>query len=251
MKYSSRKFRFLTLATVIVVSSWVTTSDVKAGVVFNQIAPPPVTHAGGTVGLSQLDTSVPPSADPADQRQDFNTYYDNFSFSNDLTVTSFSWLGGYAFNNVSGETIYAADKFQISIFADDSNQPALAPLYTFDVGMASETLLQPGYYTYSADVTPFLVMGGETYWFSVAAALPYEDTGAGGGNLWGIAFSDSPTGDGLAIERQADLVGDPFTTNTHPIDLSFSVTAVPEPNSLLAFAAIGLVTGLCRRRRRI
>ncbi|WP_419581456.1 PEP-CTERM sorting domain-containing protein [Stieleria magnilauensis] len=228
-----------------------TASDAKAGVVFDQIVPPPVFHAGSTLGLSQLDTNVLPSADPSDLRQDFNTFYDDFSFSSDLTVTSFSWLGGYAFNNIAGETIHAADKFQISIFADDSNKPALAPLYTFDVGTASETPLLPGYYAYSADVTPFLAMGGETYWFSVAAALPYEDTGAGGGNLWGIAFSDSPTGDGLAIERQADLVGDPFTTNIHTTDLSFSVSAVPEPSSLLAFAAIGLVTGLRRRRRRI
>ncbi|WP_197455807.1 PEP-CTERM sorting domain-containing protein [Stieleria neptunia] len=156
-------------------------------------------------------------------------------------------------------TIFPAEKFTISIFANDtttgpfSNQPADTALYSFDVGTASETLLQPGYYQYSADVTPFAITGGETYWFSVVATLPYQfdPTDPALGNVWAIPFSSSTVGDGVSIEHYAELVGDTISKTEYTSDLAFSVSAVPEPSSLLAFAAIGLVTGLRRRRRRI
>ncbi|QEG01061.1 hypothetical protein Mal15_51370 [Stieleria maiorica] len=178
-------------------------------------------------------------------RENYSTSFDNFSFANDLTVTRFQWAGGYELINADGSTTASADSFTIGVYANDTTSGMSEPgaqLYSFDVGLASETKIAgvPGFYEYSAYVSPFAVAGGETYWFSVVANLDYLN------NEWGLGYSD--LGDDVSFQDIGQFAADPLTRVKDSVDYAFSVSAVPEPSTFVCFASMGLVIALRRRR---
>lgn len=163
-------------------------------------------------------------------------------------MVKFSWVGAYEV--IAGPT---APSFTISIFGDDTvsgpyaSQPG-AELFSQNVGTASETII-PGadFFRYDADITPFPISAGKTYWFSVVANMDIDD------NVFRVAFSG--IGDKLSFQDFGELLAFAPDRFDDPVDYAFSVqtvvpTVVPEPASFLPFAAIWLcgVTGHRRRR---
>ena len=179
-------------------------------------------------------------------REDYATAFDNFSFAGALSVFNFEWIGKYDDLDSSGLTTASAESFTVRIFGDSGTGPFGSEpgveLFEANVGLASETSIGDGYYRYSANIAPFLVAAGETYWFSVTANLDFLD------NEWGIAVSD--LGDSQSVQDFEFDAADPLTRFYDPIDHAFSVSAVPEPSTLGAFLALTGLATVSRRRRR-
>lgn len=206
-------------------------------------------YLGNPAAQSQFDAD--PDVGVGDV-SNFATIYDNFTFGSNLNVTNFSWIGIYA-DDPLGAGSTGADSFTVSIFSDVAGEPGGA-LGTFNVGLANETAIDSTIYSYSADISPFAVNGGQQYWFSVVANMNADvpvSPGDPAENQWGVAFSDLgddlsfqdfQTGPGAAgIERFNDSV-----------DYAFSVTAVPEPATCLALSVLSggaIVRRHVRRRK--
>lgn len=202
-------------------------------------------YMGFPSGQSQFDAN--PDSLVGDV-SNFATIYDNFTFGSNLSVTNFSWIGIYEDDPT---TSIGADSFTVRIFSDVGGQPG-GTLASANVGMANETAIDSTIFSYSADISPFTVIAGQQYWFSVVANMNADDPPLAtdpGVNEWGVAFSaigdgesfqDFQTGPGLpGIERFND-----------PVDYAFSVTAVPEPATGLALLMLGGGAAAYRRVRR-
>lgn len=203
--------------------------------VITQIPDPFVTETFMTQpgALSQFDTTA-----TGTELQAFATVYDNFTLSTATKLVGFSWVGFY--EEILGPQV---DFLTVSVYADNAGEPALAPLASYNVGLASETAIPgfDGFYEYNASISPLAVTPGQTYWFSVVGTVGFLDNG------WGIAFSD--IGDDLSVQDFQVNITDPATTRfTDPIDYAFSVTAVPEPSSLAALAIFAGAGAVWRRR---
>ncbi|MEM6778961.1 MAG: PEP-CTERM sorting domain-containing protein [Planctomycetota bacterium] len=218
-------------------------TNTASGEVFSQIGSPfvPTLVSGDPGRDSQFDTAPGVGENAA-----FATVYDNFTFSTDLSVVNFTWIGGYFFDDGVAPL---ASTFTVNVFGDDSGSPDLASPAIFTDTISSATLGESQFTAggfvlreYSANVAPIAVTGGETYWFSAVANVAFAD------NSWAMAISDAPF-DSDSFQGTQDLIVDPFVLNNDSFDYAFSVTAVPEPSSLACLAAIlGLRT--FRRRRR-
>jgi len=195
--------------------------------------------------------------------------FDNFVLPGTGTydVASIGWAGIYdeAFPATPLET-----SFEVKIYSDDASKPGTA-LHTYwlpggiagqDDGMVKTTSLNhqspatdtsPGggeAYAYEAHLAGVeSLMGGTTYWASIQA-VQHFDTVGDNDPIWQWHLG-SGSGDGF---YQRDVEFDPMNTPAYGIfqadkDLAFSLTLVPEPNSIV-MAMFGLCTlGLIRRRR--
>lgn len=224
--------------------------DVNGVFVANPITQTEMGSTFEAIGIdSQFDTGAVGSAD---FRPNSATAYDSFSFASDLSITGFNWVGFYEDAN----DIFA-DSFTIRVFDNNGSGPA------FDNGTGNPAL-QPGnqlleltvsgnetenvagdgqfgFFEYEATLaTPFSIDANTTYWFSAVANLDFVT-----GNAWNFAFSTE--GDGTSVQDFGEFLDTPLERFSVNSDLAFSVTAIPEPGSLMA---LGLTGGLLAFRRR-
>ena len=186
-----------------------------------------------SVGLSQYDTATLAPG----QLHNFATIFDNFTFSNSGTVDSFSWIGAYGKDNVTGAT------FEVAFYADNGGEPDLTTKQGYSVGIANETPIvgEPRFYTYNTALTPFAVTAGNQYWASIVSQY---NSGPQGDDLWGVAFS--AIGDGGSFQDYGDFA---ITRYPDAIDYAIRISTVPEPTSMVYLCSLFGVACFRRRRR--
>ncbi len=166
-------------------------SQTALGAVVRQIPRPFVTETfavtGGTVASSQTEFNPPPGDNPT-----FARAFGNFSFVDSIGIRGFDWVGLYDSDDPLDPT---ASSFTVDIFDDVAgglfgSQPGTS-IFSFNAGLADETPIAgfDGFNRYRANLpTPFSVVGGQDYWFSVTANLDFGNPSIPGtGNLWGLA----------------------------------------------------------------
>ena len=206
--------------------------QLQAGVVYSQ-----ATDRNGAIA-SQNDIKDPPNFG------EFATSFDNFTLVSTANVTRVDWVGAY-FN--STPALIAG--FTLKFYDDAMGSPNfMSPIGSYTIpGTAGETSLgidnsgSPLFSYYADLMSPFLAVGGTTYWLSIVADLQFPPQWG-----WGTATG----GDGAAYQI---FFGNGGGIET---DLAFSLSnsdasVVPEPGSfaLASLGAIGLVAGVIRRRR--
>ncbi|MEP0430447.1 PEP-CTERM sorting domain-containing protein [Rhodopirellula bahusiensis] len=226
---------------------WIACPTHADAAVYSQIADPfyQVINNGAPAGRSQNDLGATGNFLP-----NFATVYDNFSFGSDLSITNFSWVGAYELDE-PGDVL--ANSFTVSVYENSTggtlaNEPATsAPVFyreTFATALLGESPLTVDglpFRSYSVDISPLNIVGGQTYWLSVVANVDFADNG------WALAFSD--LGDDLSVRDFQDNDNVPVLNRTsNSFDFAFSVTAVPEPGTFAALGLTGLI-GLAYRRK--
>lgn len=185
--------------------------------------------------------------------RNFAIVYEDFTFISSGVINSISWVGFYDFDTPGSRPVGGPD-FQVNFYTSLGTNAAsaiptpipynLVPAQTSEqsLGVFGTGLNAKEFFRYTATgVTPFNVNAGTTYFTSIIAPLDF------GINGWSLAFSN--IGNDFSVrDFQAD--GDPTVLRqpSDMIDYAISITAVPEPGSVLAiFAVTGLVA--VRRRR--
>jgi len=194
-------------------------------------------YLGSPVAFSQVDLGA-----TAPLLSEFANAYDNFVLNTDTVLKSISWVGAYQTQPPTGPL---AGDFTVGLYQSIQTVPGVdepgALIQSFDVGTAGESLISGTvFYQYTAEIDPFAVTAGETFWISIVANQNFSENG------WGLAYSS--LGDGDSFQ---DIQTDPTIAQRSrfrdPVDYAINVTAVPEPSTLLS--CLG-VAGLIARRRR-
>ena len=196
----------------------------------------PVTYTGLQAALSQNDlgASLP-------NLPNFATAFENFTFTSSGVISSFSWIGEYE-SLSPGPLPVGGPNFQINFYTSlGATAGSAIPVATFnllaaDTNQIALTGSNTGFFSYTTTGTPFNVIGGTTYFTSIIAQMDYAIAG------WGLAFSN--LGNNLSTQDFGDTS---LTRFNDTIDYAISVTAVPEPGTLVILASVGGVF-LIRRR---
>ena len=169
----------------------------------------------------------------------FATMYDDFTLSQNGTINSATWDGGW-FNGAGTGSI---SSFTIGFWSDASGQPGSLAFSTDIAGDANQTLLGTSNfgaltYSYSAAFAPFLATTGTPYWISIVA-----NTTGGSSPQWGW---DSTLFGGQSVQ---DFFGTRHHSST---DLTFALynasTPVPEPATFVLLES-GILLLVCATRR--
>jgi hypothetical protein len=184
------------------------------------------------------------------------TVYDNFTLTNDASVTDLTWVGSY-FDNlpivavpgaITGWTIsfYADDLFTDS-FGSYTVPGTLLATESFS-GLANESLLSGLSYSYSHTLaTAVNLQAGVQYWVSIVADLDSENSG-----LW--AWRDGLGGDGRVIQLAFGNLWEQSPDAAFSLSGDLVAAAVPELDpgrSSLPLAFVGCILGVLAGRRRV
>ncbi|MCR9295041.1 MAG: PEP-CTERM sorting domain-containing protein [bacterium] len=178
--------------------------------------------------------------------------FDNFTLSQDWTITSLGWVGQYEglFSDgdpINGDSLTPPPlnpAFRVSFYSDQAGEPG-ALLQSFNIASANEMSI-PGleagfYYEYSSPISGFDVTAGTPYWVSVMAEFSFEENG------WFLAHS--ALGDTGVDASFQDYYADGNGGTRFADDRSYAIrlNAVPEPGALPLIA--GLLGMVYTRRR--
>jgi hypothetical protein len=182
--------------------------------------------------------------------------WDNFTLASNTLIDGVDWQGSY-FNTFVQNGAFAppanSTGFVVGFYGDNLGAPgSLLATQTFSPAGANETFvgqqtapfdptLGLSIYSYGVSLSSaFLAAGGTQYWLSVYNLSPNASATEA---QWG--WSGSSTGDGVAFQNSTQLTLD----RALALRGTSTVSAVPEPSTMMLFGS-GLVTALMRARRR-
>jgi hypothetical protein len=171
------------------------------------------------------------------------TTFDDFTLTQDATITNVQWQGSYDSQPVAG----GISQFALIFWSDSAGLPGQA-LATYDIlGSAGEDLvgISDGWYEYSYSAnlpTSFVAAAHTTYWLSVQPTVNFPPQ-------W--YWRESTGGDDRCAQIIRSISPYP-TASAGDCAFTLSGTPVPEPSAfaLLGVAALGLMGWAWRRRKR-